>query len=153
LPSGSGREYPTQVGDSTGEPLISPGIGVENVEQSLDTVRILAGLPRKQREVLAWTLDGATPLQIARELGLNQQTVRSNLRKARASLRRDLALASREASSVERRSAADIAAQAKSCRSPEGIEARELLARLVDCQGGALGDTAVEGHTPEGGSV
>lgn len=42
----------------------------------------------KQREVLAWTYDGATPVEIAAELGMNPATVRSTLRNARAALRR-----------------------------------------------------------------
>jgi DNA-directed RNA polymerase specialized sigma24 family protein len=41
-----------------------------------------------QREVLAWTYDGAKPAEIARELDRNPVWVRSTLRDARAALRR-----------------------------------------------------------------
>jgi RNA polymerase sigma-70 factor (ECF subfamily) len=43
---------------------------------------------RRQREVLAWTYDGATPADIASELGVEPATVRSTLRNARAVLQR-----------------------------------------------------------------
>jgi RNA polymerase sigma-70 factor (ECF subfamily) len=42
----------------------------------------------RQRQILAWTYDGATPAEIAAELGMHPATVRSTLRNARAALRR-----------------------------------------------------------------
>jgi RNA polymerase sigma factor (sigma-70 family) len=42
----------------------------------------------RQREVLVWTYDGATPAEIAEELGMKPATVRSTLRNARVQLRR-----------------------------------------------------------------
>lgn len=51
----------------------------------------LATLPPRQRQVLAWTLSGFTPAEIADELRLPGDQVRSNLRHARKALaaRRD----------------------------------------------------------------
>ncbi|MFD8983235.1 RNA polymerase sigma factor [Streptomyces sp. NPDC059564] len=44
---------------------------------------LLRSLPPRQRQVLAWTLAGFTPGDIADQLGLPAETVRANLRKAR----------------------------------------------------------------------
>ncbi|ATZ23750.1 RNA polymerase sigma factor [Streptomyces lavendulae] len=44
---------------------------------------LLRSLPPRQRQVLAWTLAGFTPGDIADQLGLPNETVRANLRKAR----------------------------------------------------------------------
>ncbi|MER5810054.1 sigma-70 family RNA polymerase sigma factor [Streptomyces sp. NPDC002033] len=46
-------------------------------------VPLLRSLPPRQRQVLAWTLAGFTPGDIADQLGLPNETVRANLRKAR----------------------------------------------------------------------
>lgn len=40
-----------------------------------------------QREIMIWTYDGATPREIAEALGMNQESVRSSLRAARAKMR------------------------------------------------------------------
>ncbi|MGP3954051.1 RNA polymerase sigma factor [Streptomyces sp. 7N604] len=48
-----------------------------------DTLPMLRSLPPRQRQVLAWTLAGFTPSDIAEHLGLPADTVRANLRKAR----------------------------------------------------------------------
>lgn len=72
-----------------GSPLVAAGIDVEYFESNHEFLRCLAQLDSgKQREVLAWTYDGATPAEIAAELGMNPATVRSTLRNARATLRR-----------------------------------------------------------------
>jgi RNA polymerase sigma-70 factor (ECF subfamily) len=44
---------------------------------------LLRSLPPRQRQVLAWTLDGFTPDDIAQQLRITSEAVRSNLRKAR----------------------------------------------------------------------
>lgn len=49
---------------------------------------LLAALPGKQRLVLAWSLDGFTPAQIAEALRIAPATVRSTLRHVRERLRR-----------------------------------------------------------------
>lgn len=72
-----------------GSPLVAAGIDVEYFESNHEFLRWLARLDSgKQREILAWTYDGATPAEIAAELGMNPATVRSTLRNARAALRR-----------------------------------------------------------------
>ncbi|MBU2665959.1 sigma-70 family RNA polymerase sigma factor [Actinoplanes bogorensis] len=52
-------------------------------EQQFDLLRVLDALPLRQRQVLAWTLDGHTPAEIAVELRMTPEAVRSNLYKAR----------------------------------------------------------------------
>ncbi|MBM2615503.1 sigma-70 family RNA polymerase sigma factor [Actinoplanes sp. LDG1-06] len=59
-------------------------------EQQFDLVRLLDQLPLRQRQVLAWTLDGYTPAEIAVELQLTPETVRSNLYKARRAVEKHL---------------------------------------------------------------
>ncbi|MFE1927517.1 RNA polymerase sigma factor [Streptomyces asoensis] len=48
-----------------------------------DALPMLRSLPMKQRQVMAWTLAGFTPTDIAEHLGLPAENVRANLRKAR----------------------------------------------------------------------
>ncbi|WP_225828030.1 RNA polymerase sigma factor [Streptomyces naphthomycinicus] len=48
-----------------------------------DALPLLHSLPPRQRQVLAWTLAGFTPTDIADHLGLTAETVRANLAKAR----------------------------------------------------------------------
>ncbi|MFI0453688.1 RNA polymerase sigma factor [Actinomadura sp. 6N118] len=66
-------------------PFISFAAEVESVMQMLRT------LPLEQREVMAWTLDGYTPSQIAEATNQKAATVRSHLRHARTSLKNQLA--------------------------------------------------------------
>ncbi|MGH3939483.1 MAG: sigma factor-like helix-turn-helix DNA-binding protein [Pseudonocardiaceae bacterium] len=62
---------------------------MENFEASHEFLGWLARLSgHKQRQILVWTYDGATPAEIAAELGMHPATVRSTLRNARAALRR-----------------------------------------------------------------
>jgi RNA polymerase sigma-70 factor (ECF subfamily) len=58
------------------------------VEQHGDLIELLATLPGQQRMVLAWSLDGFTPAEIAKALRVAPATVRSNLRHVRERLRR-----------------------------------------------------------------
>lgn len=55
------------------------------VEQD-DLVAAMAALPPRQRQVMAWTLEGYKPGEIAQQLSLPPATVRSNLRKARKNI-------------------------------------------------------------------
>jgi RNA polymerase sigma factor (sigma-70 family) len=72
-----------------GSPLVAASIDLESFESNHEFLRWLARLgSSKQRKVLAWTYDGATPAEIAAELGMDPATVRSTLRNARAALRR-----------------------------------------------------------------
>lgn len=60
------------------------------IEQHHDVVRLLDTLPSRQRQVLAWTLEGYTPSEIAEELRLTPEAVRANLYKARRAAARHL---------------------------------------------------------------
>lgn len=51
-------------------------------------VTVLERLPERQREVMAWSLDGFTHAEIAERLGVRQGTVRSTIRHARKRLKR-----------------------------------------------------------------
>jgi RNA polymerase sigma factor (sigma-70 family) len=55
-------------------------------EERHEILRLLAALPHRQRQVMAWTLDGYTPSEIAEELRITLEAVRSNLLKARRAL-------------------------------------------------------------------
>ncbi|MER8012378.1 sigma-70 family RNA polymerase sigma factor [Streptomyces sp. NPDC094149] len=52
-------------------------------EAQHDALPLLRSLPMKQRQVMAWTLAGFTPADIADHLGLLAENVRANLKKAR----------------------------------------------------------------------
>ncbi|WP_331767827.1 sigma factor-like helix-turn-helix DNA-binding protein [Embleya sp. NBC_00896] len=64
---------------------------VEGLEPSTALEKPWLGRPRlerlatppRQRQVLAWTLAGFTPSEIAQELGLTSDAVRANLMKGR----------------------------------------------------------------------
>jgi RNA polymerase sigma-70 factor (ECF subfamily) len=72
-----------------GSPLVTSCIDVETFESNHEFLRWLGRLSGdRQRVVLVWAYDGATPAEIAVELGMAPATVRSTLRNARATLRR-----------------------------------------------------------------
>jgi len=60
--------------------------GIEAVEQRHTVLQALATLPLRQRQVMAWTFDGYSAPEIAKELGIEPAAVRSSLLKARRSL-------------------------------------------------------------------
>jgi RNA polymerase sigma-70 factor (ECF subfamily) len=64
--------------------------GVTAWEQRHDVLRVLDLLPSRQRQILAWTLDGYTPTEIATELQISPETVRANLYKARRAIAKQL---------------------------------------------------------------
>ncbi|GAA3435802.1 RNA polymerase sigma factor [Kutzneria kofuensis] len=68
---------------------------VAEVDDRLDggprVTALLAGLPARQRVVLAWHLDGFSNSEIAEHFGLKPATVGSNLRHAKQALRAALA--------------------------------------------------------------
>jgi RNA polymerase sigma-70 factor (ECF subfamily) len=72
---------------AAGSPLIAPGTDLDAFEQRHTVMRLLDLLPARQRQVMAWTYDGATPAEIADSLKISSDAVRSNLRKARIALR------------------------------------------------------------------
>jgi RNA polymerase sigma-70 factor (ECF subfamily) len=79
----------TSVEDPVDEPTaLTPLVraDIEHWEQQHHLVTVLASLPPRQRQVLAWTLYDHTPAEIANELGLTSEAVRSSLKKARRAL-------------------------------------------------------------------
>jgi RNA polymerase sigma factor (sigma-70 family) len=69
-----------------GHPLLQSVTDISDWEERHDILRLLALLPLRQRQIMAWTLDGFSPTEIAEELQLNAEAVRSNLYKARRTL-------------------------------------------------------------------
>lgn len=65
---------------------------IDNLEQSELVMAALKALPMNQRVVMAWTIDGYTPAEIAHETGLKPEHVRKLLQRARESLRHTLSL-------------------------------------------------------------
>ncbi|MFM9596568.1 sigma-70 family RNA polymerase sigma factor [Streptomyces scabiei] len=70
--------------------LSSPNAAAE-WEQQQDLLRLLADLPPRQRQIMAWKYDGHSPAEIAEELGISSETVRASLLKARRALAARLA--------------------------------------------------------------
>lgn len=66
-------------------PLLRSG-DIEGWELRHDLVRALARLPPRQRQVMAWTLAGHAPAEIADELAIPPATVRQHLYLARQTL-------------------------------------------------------------------
>ncbi|MFF0533586.1 sigma-70 family RNA polymerase sigma factor [Nocardia amikacinitolerans] len=66
--------------------LLGSSHQVDNWVEQHDLVRVMAALPPRQRQVMAWTLAGYKPSEIAEQLALDPATVRSNLRQARKTL-------------------------------------------------------------------
>ncbi|QVI19689.1 sigma-70 family RNA polymerase sigma factor [Nocardia tengchongensis] len=60
---------------------------LEAMLTNLDLHRFLQRLPQRQRQILAWTMQGYTPKEIADILHLSPEGVRSSLHKARDTLR------------------------------------------------------------------
>jgi RNA polymerase sigma factor (sigma-70 family) len=73
-----------QIGERTA--LLPAPTDVTAWEQRHDVLRALSHLPSRQRQVMAWTLDGYRPSDIAEELRITSEAVRSNLKKARRAL-------------------------------------------------------------------
>lgn len=65
-------------------------------EQQYEVLRLLDLLPPRQRQVMAWTLDGYAPAEIAEELNITSEAVRSNLWKARKTLAQHLGVTGEE---------------------------------------------------------
>lgn len=83
------REDPVeQVPESTS--LLPHPDAVAEWEVKHDMLRILRNLPPRQRQVLAWTLNGYTPSEIAKELRMTPNAVSASLRKARRAVTRHI---------------------------------------------------------------
>lgn len=76
--------------DTIAEPersaLLPANSDIDSWVQQQDYYRILRSLPPRQRQVMAWTIEGYKPAEIADLLHLDPATVRSNLRKARRTI-------------------------------------------------------------------
>ncbi|MGH3784101.1 MAG: RNA polymerase sigma factor [Pseudonocardiaceae bacterium] len=81
------REHPVDDLNTVGSPLITPTTDIDALEHRHTVLAILDRLPLRQRQVLAWTYDGATPTEIAETLHISPEAVRSNLHHARTTLR------------------------------------------------------------------
>ncbi|WP_422733884.1 RNA polymerase sigma factor [Micromonospora sp. WMMD558] len=67
-------------------PLLPANADITAWEQRHDVLRLLATLPWRQRQVMAWTFDGYQPHEIADELDITPQAVRGSLKLARRAL-------------------------------------------------------------------
>jgi RNA polymerase sigma factor (sigma-70 family) len=66
--------------------LVPVSIDVETWEARHEILAVLNRLSPRQRQVMAWTLDGYAPAEIASELQISFQTVQANLIQARRTL-------------------------------------------------------------------
>jgi RNA polymerase sigma factor (sigma-70 family) len=73
--------------------LLPSCVDVTAFEERHDVLRLLALLPPRQRQVMAWTYDGFKPAEIAEILQIQPEAVRSSLQKARRTLAPHLAVA------------------------------------------------------------
>ncbi|MEV6976913.1 sigma-70 family RNA polymerase sigma factor [Kitasatospora sp. NPDC093806] len=81
------------VGDVPEEsgPLLAHPDDLAELESRHELLDLLGTLPPRQRQVLAWSVDGYRPAEIAEELGIDPATVRANLMKARRAVAAHLA--------------------------------------------------------------
>ena len=63
-------------------------VAVELTEEARQVLAALAALPPRQRQVMAWIIDGFGAAEIARELGVSPESVRQSHAKARKNLGR-----------------------------------------------------------------
>jgi RNA polymerase sigma-70 factor (ECF subfamily) len=73
-----------------GSPLLPANRDLTDWEQHYQIRRLLAVLPPRQRQVMAWTYDGYEPHEIAAELEITAEAVRSSLKLARHKLAQQL---------------------------------------------------------------
>ena len=67
-------------------PLLATRDTFTDWEQHQEVLRRIAALPWRQRQVMAWSYDGYQPSEIAAELGITAEAVRSSLKDARRAL-------------------------------------------------------------------
>jgi RNA polymerase sigma factor (sigma-70 family) len=67
---------------------VSTALAVELTEEARQVLAALQGLPPRQRQVMAWIIDGFGAAEIARELGISPESVRQSHAKARKNLGR-----------------------------------------------------------------
>jgi RNA polymerase sigma factor (sigma-70 family) len=86
------EETPVDVLPDRQGPL-SAATEVELHDEARAVLAALADLPPKQRQVMAWSIDGFSPGEIALELDVDPAAVRQNLAKARKNLKQALGVA------------------------------------------------------------
>ena len=67
---------------------VSTALAVELTEEARHVLAALQSLPPRQRQVMAWIIDGFGAVEIARELGVSPDSVRQSHAKARRNLGR-----------------------------------------------------------------
>jgi RNA polymerase sigma-70 factor (ECF subfamily) len=67
-------------------PLVPAGFDIAEWEEDHEILRFLALLPPRQRQVMAWTYDGYSRSEVAAELNITAEAVRTNLLRARRAL-------------------------------------------------------------------
>jgi len=67
---------------------VSTALAVELTEEARQVLAALRELPPRQRQVMAWIIDGFGATEIARELGVSPESVRQSYAKARKNLGR-----------------------------------------------------------------
>jgi RNA polymerase sigma-70 factor (ECF subfamily) len=72
--------------------LLPPTLDIPEWEERHEVLRLLKLLPPRQRQVMAWTYDGYSPSEIAAELNISSEAVRTNLTRARRTLAAHLEL-------------------------------------------------------------
>ncbi len=85
------RETPVESPPERPSPLPTAN-AVELRDEARTVLAALAALPPKQRQVMAWCIDGYSPAEIASELGADPAAVRQNLAKARKNLKQMLGI-------------------------------------------------------------
>jgi RNA polymerase sigma-70 factor (ECF subfamily) len=81
------RETPRATLPDAPEPL-STALAAELTEEARQVLAALQALPPRQRQVMAWIIDGFGAAEIARELGVSPESVRQSHAKARKNLGR-----------------------------------------------------------------
>jgi RNA polymerase sigma factor (sigma-70 family) len=67
---------------------VSTALAVELTEEARQVLAALQALPPRQRQVMAWIIDGFAATEIASELGVSPESVRQSHAKARKNLAR-----------------------------------------------------------------
>jgi RNA polymerase sigma factor (sigma-70 family) len=67
-------------------PLLRAPADIPVWEQRHEVLRLLATLPWRQRQAMAWSFDGYRPQEIAAELNITPEAARANLKLARRAL-------------------------------------------------------------------
>jgi RNA polymerase sigma factor (sigma-70 family) len=81
-------EEPIADTETAGSPLVAANTDLDSFEQRHHVLPVLEQLPLRQRQLMAWTYDGCTPTEIAKELKITPEAVRSSLKKARTALKK-----------------------------------------------------------------